>query len=127
MSGYKSGFSILLVDCFLPITALRVGAFTPNPSAIDAGKLRAGAAVYDKPACSGNIKHHKKQILKTSIRDFKTRFLHDCKNNFYGANGLQRSPSLYAEFSGRIFSRMKAEQFITVSPRSSKKSIAWLN
>lgn len=55
MSGYKSGFSTLLVDCFLPITAFPIDAFTLNLSAIDAEKLRAGAAVYDKPACSANV------------------------------------------------------------------------
>lgn len=55
MSGYKSGFSTLLVDCFLPITAFPTGAFTPNLSAIDAEKLRAGAAVYDKPPLRANI------------------------------------------------------------------------
>lgn len=55
MSGYKSGFSTLLVDCFRPITAFPIGAFTLNLSAIDAEKLRAGAAVYDKPPFHANI------------------------------------------------------------------------
>lgn len=55
MSGYKSGFSTLLVDCFLPITAFPIGAFTPTLSAIDAERLRAGAAVYNKPAFHANI------------------------------------------------------------------------